>query len=1369
MTKCRVIYKTKGGNESKLFADLRNASDNVNNAEQLYAMTTTPMFKTWLADKDGYSFDSNGEVEMGAVLDFVQSFVESSGFIGQSKIYQGSEERQVTAAKFNRLQEVFRDRGIAVTLAEDENLDANAEVQAVGEGRKQAIITINPSRVFGDTIFHEFGHIYVDLLGYKHPLVQAGIRQLKNTELWNEVQAAYPHLSGAQLEKEVLVTAIGREGDVIFRTQREQTRFQRVLQAIFTNIAKILGIETNVARQLAAEMYNNNMQRNLSGAVSDVAQQSTIPDSEFQEQKNLREYLRNKTANLYKMSRKFKSLNPEFSENIKDVAERVDKSTTAEALATINVHIRTQLGITKKVLNEDGTTRQAVTGIKGQLINVEQELDILAQMDKEQREDPANDYERRLRKLQRILYHSHVMLESFADVSSLDASKVTDSDSKKALKDLQENIGDIATLRAKAIQLSKRSFVHQLKDYTSNPDILEEAERIFTENYDESGTQRWMDALADTNNSFIALVRKNVSVVLDEGRLRARQLKVEWREKIKELKAAGYSINDFFEVEDGVRTGRFVTEIDMGRYYTERDKAFKAASELKAKADELQPESATRDKLYKEARKIIRDFYAANTEPVDNWEQIVESRRKGMSPEAYQRWSESNLYRTRSGAQVPTGELTRPKKAKYTNKKFADIVGNPAKKEFYDYLKGLLSELVSHSNNEFIKKGFIPAIPKDQRTYLQALKDTIGFKSLREQNDEARIEDDGTKQAIVDEKGNIINFVPFFYMHKLDQLALIPINDSMTDSEKAEARRKNVETRKQNKARHAAALDFNLEETMLRFIDTSMNHKAKTEIEEKVLLAREVLINTRIKEKKGALGSVKRIIDKTYNEDLGEQVEVTKEGAGSNILKNYEDWLRMVFYEDFENTEGNWGKGARFVQNWSSLRGIGFNMFSAVNNKVYGEVSTMIEAAAGQFFSGKEYAAAKKDYYSNIYTYIAEAVTGSVKGVDDASVFPTSNIEGALMVHFDILQSQDELAERAGGVQKSKLHKFKFFTDAAYAMQHIGEHSMQNVTLLAMLRRYRVDPSNGKIYRNAEAYARKNGLEYNTTEQKASINEKFNSLDSMKEAYELVNGYAKLKEGITITKKEFSEFRQEVIGVNQYIHGIYNKEDAGAMQQYALGRLAIQFRKRARPGWTKRWGTRFGISFWNERRNMLDEGMYVTTAKFSWQLLKDYRNFFTQSKLHWEALDETQKANVKRSMFELLILTGVIIAVNALKAWEDDEPELGDEKFFNLLMYQTDRLMTELATYSPMYGWFNEASKMMQSPTASWNMMEDVYKLTYNAMLYPFRDEDARQFKSGVNYGEDKVQTYLRKSIPLYNQIGRWDKLEKNNKFYKLF
>ena len=52
------------------------------------------------------------------------------------------------------------------------------------------------------------------------------------------------------------------------------------------------------------------------------------------------------------------------------------------------------------------------------------------------------------------------------------------------------------------------------------------------------------------------------------------------------------------------------------------------------------------------------------------------------------------------------------------------------------------------------------------------------------------------------------------------------------------------------------------------------------------------------------------------------------------------------------------------------------------------------------------------------------------------------------------------------------------------------------------------------------------------------------------------------------------------------------------MQQYALGRLAIQFRKWMRPGWTKRFGSSFGKSEWNERRSHYDEGMYVSTWNF---------------------------------------------------------------------------------------------------------------------------------------------------------------------------
>ena len=86
----------------------------------------------------------------------------------------------------------------------------------------------------------------------------------------------------------------------------------------------------------------------------------------------------------------------------------------------------------------------------------------------------------------------------------------------------------------------------------------------------------------------------------------------------------------------------------------------------------------------------------------------------------------------------------------------------------------------------------------------------------------------------------------------------------------------------------------------------------------------------------------------------------------------------------------------------------------------------------------------------------------------------THKAEG-IVKFFDILQSQDELYQKAGGPQKSILHRLKFISDTAYAMQHLGEHMMQNKALFAMTNKFRVD-SSGKIYRDAKTYAKKNGL-----------------------------------------------------------------------------------------------------------------------------------------------------------------------------------------------------------------------------------------------------------------------------------------------------
>ena len=45
-------------------------------------------------------------------------------------------------------------------------------------------------------------------------------------------------------------------------------------------------------------------------------------------------------------------------------------------------------------------------------------------------------------------------------------------------------------------------------------------------------------------------------------------------------------------------------------------------------------------------------------------------------------------------------------------------------------------------------------------------------------------------------------------------------------------------------------------------------------------------------------------------------------------------------------------------------------------------------------------------------------ITSSVKG-ESPNVFASNSLTGALMVEFDILQSQDELADMAGGPTES--------------------------------------------------------------------------------------------------------------------------------------------------------------------------------------------------------------------------------------------------------------------------------------------------------------------------------------------------------------
>ena len=509
---------------------------------------------------------------------------------------------------------------------------------------------------------------------------------------------------------------------------------------------------------------------------------------------------------------------------------------------------------------------------------------------------------------------------------------------------------------------------------------------------------------------------------------------------------------------------------------------------------------------------------------------------------------------------------------------------------------------------------------------------------------------------------------------------------------------------------------------MDRFIMTAMNHKFKKEVEGKMLLIREQLRNMEIVKNP-------KLVDKLRSAMFEGKPSPTVNGAETNIFEHYDMWLKMVFYDEFEADEtATWKSITDGLRDYSSLVGIGLNVYSAVNNKTYGEMMISIEAAAGEFFSVKDWAQAKKEYNANL-----------LKFTKDRDSKKTDNFLYGVIKRFDVLQSQAELSGKSYA-KGSKAHKLMMAKNAMYFMQHVGEHSMQNQVLFAMLRKER---------------AMLDGKEV-----------------SLMDALELRDGYIEVKkgakkaDGTALTDRDLARFQTKVIAVNQYLHGIYNTEDAGTIQHYALGRLAMQFRKWARPGWNKRFGSKFGKSFWNERRESLDEGMYVTAFKFSKELFRDALNLETNAKAHWDKLSEQQKANLRRTMAEVGYMFTITLLAGLAKGVADDDE---DSKSVATLAYMLDRSRTELLTYTPVWGWFNEGKKLMNSPVASFRQIETLSKLALHLGLYPFIDEEDRYYKGGMYYGQSKAGVWFKSMLPGVAIWQRWNFIERQAAYYKLY
>lgn len=270
-------------------------------------------------------------------------------------------------------------------------------------------------------------------------------------------------------------------------------------------------------------------------------------------------------------------------------------------------------------------------------------------------------------------------------------------------------------------------------------------------------------------------------------------------------------------------------------------------------------------------------------------------------------------------------------------------------------------------------------------------------------------------------------------------------------------------------------------------------------------------------------------------------------------------------------------------------------------------------------------------------------------------------------------------------------------------------------------------------------------------------------------------------------------FKGRVISVNKKIHGVYDRLGAAKWESYWWGGIVMQYHKHLYPGIMKRYRRQ---GYFNEERGTIEKGCYASLKDFLslplqkrkfankikadnnmsdselqavqgvQNLFKEYVDFATHIKLNWNSLPEYERANIKRSLGDLLGVASALCIAIALRVVAGDDDDQG--LVYNLMMYEADRLASESAMYNPL-GLASEGQKLWSSPVAVQSGVEDLlHSAGFISQWIIQGDEFDPYYSSGLYAGENKLWVNIRRQIPIYHSINMIQRLERSNKYYKL-
>lgn len=1150
-----------------------------------------------------------------------------------------------------------------------------------------AVIRINPNKVFKDTVFHEFGHIYIDLLGYDHPLVQEGIAKLRNGTLWNKIKELYPELDDEQLGKEVLTTSIGNEAADISQESWIKYWVRRILAAI----GKLIGINTSASRKLAQELVKGDLR-------TKEFNKSNLENIKYTQQQKQEE----KEEEPKEAETKFKSSKAQ----VKDVYDKVRDALFRQ----IKIYKAKSSGKTDQIEKLEKTYKNLDVARAGTL---PEQIHALAAYVYEAHDQAiqagarvnnvitATDQNKAVKDLVDIyeFISSYKMLDAIRglpDFSTLGmkSQDYKDAEHISALEDainqrdriknfyIHEGIPLLANWLLSFDTGGVNQDIQKYKD--SNPEVtnfevtrdnlIKQLKRAYK---DETLGRALLSPLISSHDATLAMFAKGVKRELEDARLQTIADEYVLNEAIdKYAKATGKSLvnskyfySDILEETTDTfdsKTNKFVSKLAFVSEY-DGAKFFKARHDFFTNINnKLKKEEITQ----KEYNKAVAVWFQDNTEPLPNWEDIVKKQRETLPSAEFNAWYAENTREVYNSAnREPIRELTRPKTSKYTNPRWAQLKANKPAFELHQALTKLYREKQELLFKSQRAGDVVPSIPKSSQDMV--LEDSLGKAIKRKAEESVNIMSyDIDYPGIQTQSGEEVKYVPVHYTNSM------PINEVSHD----------------------------MRNSLAVFSDMANSFYHRYKIIAYINLMKDVIGEREVPISNSTGAAIKDAL----SAKIGIDNIIKKRPGSSNSLFHLEEFINMVYYGERKNrAEGDTvkvfgkdislSKSADTLIRLTAMNALAGNLLQGVNNVTIGNILTYAEGAGGQHYNRKNWGAAQNKYFSNFHN-----IVGDIGKLTDKSVI------GQIIDHYDLIQGHylTELGEKVSGSKAKQL----FQTSTLFFIQNKGEHWLQSTAGLAMMDKQMVD-----------------------------VKAKDGSISKIKliDAYEKdAKGRLKLKDGVQWSEVQRFAFMNKVHGINKYLHGTYNTFDKAVASKYVLGRMVLLFRNWMERGWRRR-TAKMHPDY--EIDNIM-EGNYRSFFRI---LVNQLKGLHTKTFLSWSSLTDLEKSNIRKTIVEINALTVAIVLVMLLAGDPDDPDKEKNTWTENFILYEARRLQSEIMFYvNPTEFW-----RIMKSPTAAMSGIKKTTDLLDQILPWNITDEYERN--SGPHKkGDNKALVKLKKWIP---------------------